>query len=76
MLYKMHERKLGDTEKTGRINGISLTIQVKFGMINMLGGHVAVFFAARKQGDQPQQNDNPWSALLPANQGLSVILNI
>ena len=50
MLYKLHYQKLGDTEKTGRINGISLTMQVKFGMINMLGGRVAVFFAALAAG--------------------------
>ena len=46
MLYKVHERKLGDTEKTGRIHGSLLTIRVEFGIINMLGGRVAVFFAA------------------------------
>ena len=46
MLYKLHYQKLVDTEKTGRIHGSLLTIRVEFGMINMLGGHVAIFFAA------------------------------
>ena len=50
MLYKVHERKLGDTEKTGRINGTALTMRPEFGILNMLGGRVAVFFAALAAG--------------------------
>ena len=50
MLYKVHEQKLGDTEKTGRINGTALTMRLEFGILNMLGGHVAVFFAVHVAG--------------------------
>ena len=46
-LYKMHEQKLDNTEKIERINEGELTRQLGFGTINMLGGFLAVFFAAR-----------------------------
>jgi hypothetical protein len=63
MLYKLHHQKLGNTEKTVRNNGVWLTRQRKFGILNTLGGLLAVFFAARKQGILSKQNDNPWPAL-------------
>ena len=53
MLYKLHHRKLGNTEKTVRINGVALTRQKKFAILNMLGGRVAVFFAALAAGRTP-----------------------
>ena len=55
MLYKLHHQKLGNTEKTVRINGAALTRQKKFAILNMLGGHVAVFFAARQQENYPNK---------------------
>ena len=72
-LYKLHDQKLDNPEKSRRFHGNELTKTGGFGILNMLGGLSGRLFCCREIS---QQNDNPWSARLPANQGLSGILNI
>jgi hypothetical protein len=72
-LYKMHDQKLDNTEKIERINECELTRQLGFGIINMLGGFLAVFLLP---GIWWSISDKKITLDRFHDQGLSVILII